>query len=297
MAPASTARRTRPARSTPRPAGHAATRSQPLPRPLHLELPRLTEQLTSAYRAAIRAVRQRASRGAIHTLRITTRRIYSLLTLLQAVDPQPKNEPLERYLEAPFGTCGQLRDLQVMARRVRTMGLAPTATAQLHRIVERLKPRVRARAMRALTKAHPRRIEKMLQAWTLSSASRLQQPAAEALAVRHIERTLAAAARELSSAQAHARSGNATAIHHARIVLKQRRYLLKLVATLGLRHSSAELARLRQLQQQLGELTDQLLMLRIVERYARKHPRAARRLAPLQALLAAQPRRHAALGD
>jgi CHAD domain-containing protein len=247
------------------------------------------------YVAATLAARQHAGRGAIHALRITTRRIYALRALLDAIDPQPANESLDDYLHAPFRRCGRLRDLQVTARRVRTMALGPEAMRQLRRILRRLEPRRRARAVGALARAHPRRVARMLHAAALRVDTHLQEPAAVAMAARQIRARLGEAARELALARYQARSGDADAIHCARIALKQRRYMLELVESLGMGRSHAELERLRLAQHELGEVTDCMLMLRILDRYARKHPDAGGRLAGLRAVLATEQRRLAAL--
>jgi CHAD domain-containing protein len=301
MAPTPMASERRTARrASPRgwPARRTASRSTAL---LHAELLRLVAGIAAEYAAAIVTARQHPDRGAIHALRITTRRVKALRTLLDAIDPQPPNERLDRYLDAPFRACGRLRDLQVMARRLRGMHLGPAAIAQLRRILRRLEPRIRARAISALAKAHPRRVAKMLYAQALRLDMRLQAPAASAMAARRIKATLEGAARELASARDRVRAGgadadaDAEAIHQARIALKQRRYMLELVGPLGLGRWRSELERLRLLQRELGEVTDCMLMLRILDRYIRKHPHAAQRLAGLRTVVAEEQLRLAAL--
>jgi len=255
---------------------------------LRVDLFALVTELAEHYVAAVRAARRRTGRGDIHRLRIATRRVQALRTLLQGIDPDSADERLDGYLEAPFRRCGRLRDVQVMTQRLPAMGFDPPTTRRLARLARRLKPDARRRARRALAAAHPRRVVKRLLAAALRIDHRLVEPAERGHAARMIAQRLDAAGQAWAAARAHARGGEAAVIHRARLALKQRRYLLELVGRLDLAPVTTELERLRQVQETYGAVTDCSLMLRIVDRHVRRHPRAAAGLEVPRAAIAAK---------
>lgn len=281
MTLADTLRTTRLSRlATARPAA-LARRSDAIAR-LRLALRALSVQVAEEYLVAVRAARRRAGRRAIHQLRIVTRRVLALREVLQAIDPTPADERLESHLQRPFRRCGRLRDLQLMAQRLNTLAPQTAAGRHLRRVVKRRERRARERTERALANAHPRRVATMLNAAARRAGTRLLDRRARAVGLRAISRCVQQAEDDLLAARLRATGGEATAIHRARIALKQCRYLLELVAPLGLTPTPGEYDQLRRLQQALGALTDCSTMLRILARYADAHPAEAQRLGPLR---------------
>src|SRR5512135_3622582 len=58
------------------------------------------------------------SEDAVHDLRVASRRLLALLTLLQFVDPQPYSKKLSRIFKKQLDDLDDLRDTQVMRAEI-----------------------------------------------------------------------------------------------------------------------------------------------------------------------------------
>jgi CHAD domain-containing protein len=71
-----------------------------------------------SYSQRLRQCQHRASGDAVHKLRTATRRLVSLIELLQRLTPQPSLKRLRKTLKSQLDTLDQLRDTQVMRQGI-----------------------------------------------------------------------------------------------------------------------------------------------------------------------------------
>jgi CHAD domain-containing protein len=250
---------------------------------LRARLVRLVREQSDGYLTAVAQARKQAARGAVHALRVATRRVRALCELVRPIDPSAHNAKLERYLTEPFRACGPLRDLHVMQRRVRALEPRFPAARAFLRALERRERKARVGVARALDAAHPRRVARMLgdvaAHLDLATADRARRErAAHLMALQ-----LAGAGRAVEAARVRAHSGDPDSLHRLRIASKSLRYMLELAAPLGLERVPQEAERWRRVQTELGTIADHTILLRALDAYLAKHPRVGARLAGMRA--------------
>jgi CHAD domain-containing protein len=72
----------------------------------------------SKYVAERQRCKDEFSEEAVHDLRIASRRLLALLTLLRAIDPQPRLQQLRRLFKNQLDGLDELRDTQVMLAEI-----------------------------------------------------------------------------------------------------------------------------------------------------------------------------------
>lgn len=250
-----------------------------------LRLSRLVLEQSELYVRALVAARKRQRRAAVHAVRVATRRLLAMRELLRFVDPDAGNGRLELYLGEPFRPCGQLRDLQVIQRRIRMLLPRFPEGKKFLRALGRQERKAKARAARALDEAHPRRIARLL----ASLASRLDELTTDRVgrdrAMRRVALRVRTANRAAKEARIRAKTGDPDLIHVARLALKSHRYMAELAKSLGVYFVSTEVESLSRLQATMGEITDRTMLLHALDSYRGKHPRAGSRLAHLRAFI------------
>jgi CHAD domain-containing protein len=84
------------------------------------------EQRYSKYVAERQRCKGEFSEEAVHDLRIASRRLLALLTLLRAIDPQPRLQQLRRLFKNQLDGLDELRDTQVMLAEIsETIAILP----------------------------------------------------------------------------------------------------------------------------------------------------------------------------
>ena len=250
---------------------------------LQPRLSRLVLEQSEQYVRAVVDARKRPRRAAVHAVRVATRRLLAMRDLLQFVHSGAGNRALELYLDEPFRSCGRLRDLQVMQRRLRLLLPRFPEAAQFLGVLERRERKARVRAARALDAAHPRRVARLLAGLAAQLDEVTADRAGRDREMRRVESRIRAAHRAAIKARARARSGDPDLIHRARLALKSHRYMVALAESLGLHFVASEVEGLSRVQAEMGEITDRTMLLHALDAHRDKHPRAGTRLARLRA--------------
>jgi CHAD domain-containing protein len=234
------------------------------------------------YRRAIRKARRTPDARSLYAVRNAIRRALALLSLAAVLRPHRSHARLARALERPFRACGAVRDLELVRRHLGTA--APTQPV-IRPLLEELRARARRkreRAVRALAHTHARRAARLLTRAMEGLARPLRTPGGAARLRARIGARLAAAAAATAAAKARAANGAPRRVHLARLALKDERYLVELAGALGVAAPQGRLARLAAEQDALGAITDNAVLQGELDRYRRRHPRAAAGLGALR---------------
>ena len=212
-----------------------------------------------------RVVESDARRGAVHAWRIQTRRLLALEALLAPRGAARRRGSLEHELHAAFHASGALRDAQVGAAALGRLARTTPEAARLARYLQRREPQLVRRLQRRLHATHGRQLARIIDGWY---TPRRGDPG-EVLTGRATRRLRSTGRRV--NAMPRTVSGTARSLHRRRIRLKELRYMAELGRAAGMPRLP-RLARLITLQTRLGTVTDLDMLLRVLARFAAKHP-------------------------
>jgi CHAD domain-containing protein len=211
-------------------------------------------------------IHRHAGQSAIHEWRICSRRLLALEALLGPAASRPDRSDLHTLLDAAFHATGKLRDAQLAAARLKRLATRFPAADRLHRHLQHGIPELRDRAERHVRDIRPRAVRKILQ-----SREPLRDP--------DISRTESRAGLRLRRAhrqlqRAASRCRTARSLHRYRVQLKSLRYMLEFARAARLRIPAAAGAprHLGRAQRKLGGISDLRVLIRLLDRYAAKHP-------------------------
>ncbi len=228
---------------------------------------------------------RKATARSVHELRVETRRLIGLVTIMGKASGSPTRKA-RRSLQRCLDDTGKLRDAQVHLRYLD--GLLPDhpGLKRLRRHLRRiLRHQIRATA-KALKK-RPRLAVKSLHALAKKQPA---IPAQRSAAPAIIARTLRAAFVKAKALERAARRGGES-LHRARLALKRLRYLAEALHGIFPGLTSAWLRQLRHRQSFMGEIHDLQLIGRRMEKYAARHPRRTRRVRRAREAVAERTRR------
>ena len=231
---------------------------------------RVFDEHWTAWRRGVEAGRDGLGRAAVHDLRVTTRRVLSLLELVRELAPGPRRaaDRVTRALEELIDALGPLRDAQNQRNRVaHTRG--GTGVEPLRRHLERREARLTKRARRVLEKIDSPKVEK--------AVGRLRAAVAAPGPTRAARRLLLARAVDLIAADVRHRLARLDpdrprTAHRLRIALKRFRYATEISVRLAPAVDAGGQATVLSLQRRLGRAHDAEVLQERLERFTRRHP-------------------------
>lgn len=205
----------------------------------------------------------------VHDLRVALRRCLLVAEVFERLDPDPTWRELRKHGHRVFKRLGRLRDTQVLCEWVTRIAPqeSPIAAA-LRRQLEERETEDRERAREALRRFSRRRWkqcgDRLSNRVTCLPA---EGPAAEYLAVERWEQAYALHRRAI-------RSGTHASFHRARIALKEFRYTAEIFLPV---RSAPWMAKLKKLQDALGEAHDLGLLLAMLRSFGKVGSASERR--------------------
>ena len=203
-----------------------------------------------------------------HELRIHTRRLLALETLLAPQGRLRGNGTLNGLLHDAFHEMGRLRDAQLGARAMAKLARSiPQADRLTTDLLDR-QPRLARHLQRELRRLRPRQVADIVATWFTPSRGDTEQ----VLAQRASRRLRAAAGRLVADRRGNT-STAAHSLHRRRINLKALRYMSEFaIAARCPMPRSLSVPRLAAQQRALGAVTDLDVEARRVRRFAAGHP-------------------------
>lgn len=216
------------------------------------------EQRLATYVAGRQRCKEAFSEDAVHDLRVASRRLLALLTVLHAVNRQPRLQRLRRLFKNQLDSLDALRDTQVLLAEI-------AATIAVLPDLESLGRYLRKREKRLLKTAE-HDIRALKNGTIAQLIDHIQSDLAGSLTDQELCTRLLSAVDE-SSAMIHRRieqidPAQPDTIHRVRIALKKFRYLVEILHPLVPGFPDAQLTAMQEHQTAMGKIQDAEVMLR-----------------------------------
>jgi len=227
------------------------------------------------WQRSVDACRDRLGHGAVHALRVGSRRLLSLLDLVRELTDVPRkaDERVAATLRSLLDALGPLRDAQNERHRVKRArdgaGIEP-----LRRHLKQQGGRYKRPARHAVAHAAGARVRNdgaRLRAAIVAGAS----AAAPAEGHSRLAKAVDRAAADVRSRLAHLDVARPRSVHRLRIALREFRYVVEIATRLSPGVDVSGQATVRALQRRLGRAHDAEVLLDRLDRFVRRHPEDA----------------------
>ncbi len=237
-----------------------------MPRP---RFARICDDVLQQWKAARRRLlKSGASRGAVHELRIHTRRLLALEILLAPQGRPRSRDSLDGLVHDAFHAMGRLRDAQLSARALTKLARSIPKAQRLARDLRNRQPRLARHLQRDLRRLHPGQLAGIVADWLEP-----RRGDAERVLTRRATRRLCTAADRLAAKGPDHTRTTARSLHRRRIQVKALRYMAEFASAAGCPvPRSLSLPRLAAQQRALGAVTDLDVQARGITRFGREHP-------------------------
>ncbi len=221
------------------------------------------------YQVCFESCCQEYSKEAVHDLRVATRRLLTMLEILETLFLTMKVHKLRRELKAQLDTLDELRDTQVQIAYVvdemtGVEGIAPFLK-HLYRREARLLSEVE-RLIRSTSLAEQgRRLEKI----RASAESRLQAPEVRARMINAVDSAYANVVHRDSRIDPE----DTNTIHRTRIAFKSFRYAVEVIHPLLVRYPDGLMKAMNDYQGWMGDIQDIEVLQEMLKAFGKKHPK------------------------
>ncbi|HXJ56745.1 MAG TPA: CHAD domain-containing protein [Verrucomicrobiae bacterium] len=231
------------------------------------------------YRRALKRCRQRGSEKSVHATRVETRRLLSLVELLNIFIGQTQLKKTRSQLKQHLDALRPLRDTHVQLLVLSKLAREFPETKGFHQmLLEREKQCLKA-AARRLRGVKIRRLEKVFEGLARQLARVGAQPAQRTPHRTAVLRGVQEAFERTVDRQRAMDPGSANSIHRTRVAFKKFRYMVEALQPILLGVTPARIAALQDFQSMMGDVQDTDVFLARLDKYTRRHHRRARRLA------------------
>lgn len=232
---------------------------------------RLLDGHVKRWRREITACREDLPRGAVHRLRVSSRRLLSFIQLAGALTELPRTAQRQAStaLDALLDDLGPLRDAQNQRHRVKRTRSGPGIDTLDRHLKRRVKRRAR-RARHTLDTVTGKRLDRALDRIREALAAPGASIAAGERRLR-LAKAVDVTAAGVRKRLARLDSAKPRSTHRLRIALRRFRYAVETASRLAPAYG-AGLATLRALQERLGRAHDAQALLQRLERFERWHP-------------------------
>jgi CHAD domain-containing protein len=235
------------------------------------------------YRRALKRCQHKCSEKAVHASRVETRRLLSLIELLNVFLGQCHLKKTRRILKGHLDVFNPLRDTQVqlllLEKRLRQF----PETDSLHQVLIRREKRCLKTAARRIKHVKIRTLQKVLHRLA-RQLKQVQEDAGQR--ARHRAAIMTAVqdayARTLRLQQA-MDPGSAATIHRTRVAFKKFRYMVEALQPLLTEVTPERVAAMRDFQSMMGEVQDSKVFLARLDKHVQRNEARenARLLSPL----------------
>ena len=230
------------------------------------------------YRKRLKRCQKRFSNGAVHDVRVETRRLLSTIELLGAFIPEHDINKVRRALKRHLDTFDQLRDTQVQLGYVgRMAGPFPDARDFYDWLRDR-KARFIRTTRKAVKRIQTKRLGRCLAAFEKEirlQRKRISRERAFAIVRRAINQAFARVAQRCRQV----RADDTQTIHRTRIAFKHFRYMVEALAPLLPAVTEDHRRALRGYQCMMGDIQDMEVLLAALDKFVQKEKVNARRRA------------------
>jgi CHAD domain-containing protein len=257
---------------SPRHAARPARRTRRRPTDLSALLIGSLEERWRGYRSELKRCQKKYSEAAVHDLRVATRRLISMLDLLNQLHPDDGLQRTRRKLKKHLQMFSPLRDAQVQLLSIEPMLPSFPALQDFHdhlvkrerKLVKRLAEKVNAvktGSMAKIMRATAEQLQALLQTPAMQREKhRVAMAAVEAAFNRVVERRGAID------------PSDPTTIHRMRVAFKKFRYMVEALAPILPKASPRRLKAMNAFQGRMGDIQDSEVLLASVRTFALQKP-------------------------
>jgi CHAD domain-containing protein len=269
----------------PRPPQPAGKASVPLTEPATITLtfparpapvavgPFLAAALNSrwqSYREQLRRCQEKFSEGAVHELRVATRRLLAQFTLLSCVVPSPALEKARRILKRRLAALGDLRDAHVERLFIEQTAARFPEVVLLRAWLQRRERRLARSAAAKVNRCRTKKLQRCLATMTADLAAKAGQARAQSKLASAVLRAAAEAFAEAVERRRAISLADLRTIHQTRVAFKRFRYMLESLSPDITGLSKQQLRALAYYQRKMGIIQDLQVMQACVARYTRE---------------------------
>jgi CHAD domain-containing protein len=223
------------------------------------------------YRKGLKACQERFSEAAVHQSRVETRRLLSVVELLEPLLSPGRVKKIQTALKHHLDSFDDLRDTQVQLSAVRKLRRKFAAAAPFHKHLRKREERFTRATRKRVKCIRTKRLEELMKACREEAkgwcAVGLSEEANELL-----RRRLEAAFRHTRQLQERIDPRQTDTIHRTRIAFKKFRYMIELLAEhLPLADRNLR-DRMHDYQTMMGDIQDAEILLRAWDKFQQKNP-------------------------
>ncbi len=233
----------------------------------HLELS-LKRQL-KRYRKGLKRCQQKFSPGAVHESRVETRRLLSVVELLQPFLRGGRVRKIRTTLKRHLDTFDELRDTQVQRLALAGMRQAFPAARAFYRHLKNREARFSRRSRKDVKRIKTKRLQKLLTACRQELKQWRRRHRPEQANARLLAAVGGAFERTARLKDQIARNDTAT-IHRTRVAFKKFRYMVETLAPHLPFANEKLLAAMHHYQTMMGEVQDVEVLLRAFDEFLRE---------------------------
>jgi len=232
------------------------------------------------YQEQFRRCRRRFSEESIHELRVATRRLMALFTLLSCVPSGAVGENGRRMLKHHLKALNELRDTHIQRLLLeRQMPRFPELRV-VHEFLQREERRLARTVAPALDRFRTRKLEKWVASLCAEFNSRPADRRRQTQLLGAVVRGTSQAFAEVVARREAIDPADPGTIHRTRVAFKRFRYMVESLSPAFTGLGKRELRPLAIYQRRMGNLQDLEVMRRCLDRFAREHEGAEDLLRP-----------------
>ena len=231
------------------------------------------------YRRALKRCQRKFSEKAVHASRVETRRLLSLVELLNVFLGQSHLKRTRRALKQHLNAFDPLRDTQVQLLLLDKYQRQFPETAPLRQMLARREKRCLKNARRRIRRVRIRHLEKVFRELSRQLAHLRENAAHRA---RHRSAVLSAVQEAFARTVELQRTmdpGAVETIHRTRIAFKKFRYMVEALQPLFSDITAKRVTAMQDYQSMMGEVQDTEVFLARLDKFARQHESYASTLA------------------
>lgn len=243
-------------------------------------LAKALEERWRTYRKELRRCQEHFSEGAVHQLRVATRRLLAQFLLLDCVAPSVGLDKARPILKCRLAALGDLRDTQVQRGFIEEQSVRFPELAPLRAWLVRRERKLARSAAKRVQRFRTNKLGK----WISTMSEDLSARAGNARARKQLAAAVARAAADAFAETLRRRRAidpaNRRTIHKTRIAFKRFRYMMESLSPDLTGLSKRRLRTLAYYQRKMGIIQDLEVMQRCVARFVHEHRESKAALRP-----------------
>lgn len=222
------------------------------------------------FRAEIKRCQQKPSEQAVHDLRVSTRRLMSMVDLLVSIDPEDDLRKARRRLKKQLNLFGPLRDAQVQVLSIETMLPTFPELEEFYAYLVQREGKLARRLNAELNHVKTGKVKRAIVVAAQQVENLLDKPAKQRDRLSAAIRTVDAAFNTVVQRKLAINPSDSATIHRMRVAFKKFRYMVELLAPLLGWVTRRRLKAMQAFQSSLGDIQDAEVLLTCAMAFARK---------------------------